>query len=61
MAINNPTGYYPDFIINDISASAASYGLSEVTLPILFTIDGPLSIKGTGKPYTLTVSKLKDR
>ena len=41
---------------------AADYGSqNEAPIPLIYTIDGPLSLKGSGKPYTLTVSKLKDR
>lgn len=62
----NPTNIYPDFIINDISSSYKeqnnfmSGDKTVGSIPVLFTIDGPLSLKGTNLPYTVTVSKTKD-
>lgn len=61
MAINNPTGNYPDFIIKDISGSASDLNRTSVDVPVFFTIDGPLSLKNTNQPYKMTVSKLKDK
>jgi hypothetical protein len=61
MAMSNPTAYYPDFVIKDISASLAQVSTTLPQTPILFTIDGPMSLRNQSYPYTLTVSKLKDK
>ena len=61
MAINNPTAYYPDFVIKDISASLAQVNTALPQTPTLFTIDGPMSLRNKSYPYTVTVLKLKDK
>ena len=60
----NPVGSYSDYVIYDISASFAEQIQTNTlqtsgSVPVVFTIDGPLSLKGTNLPYTMTASKIK--
>jgi hypothetical protein len=45
----------------DTDYAGTNYVETQTSLPLLFTIDGPLSLKGTGKPYTVYASKIKER
>ena len=61
----NPIENYSDFIIKDISSSYDEQkefvNIKTVNyVPVIQTIDGPLSLKGTGTSYRVTVSKVKE-
>jgi hypothetical protein len=60
----NPVKSYSNYVIDDITGSFQEQQQyiapeSSGSAPILFTIDGPLSLKGTNLPYTVTASKRK--
>lgn len=59
MSTNNIQDYTSDYVIKDISSSVNDFKQysSLPNTPIVFTIDGPLSLKGTSSPYEVTVSK----
>jgi hypothetical protein len=60
----NSIGNYPDFVIKDISASLGDfnqYAGGAVNTPVMFTIDGPMSLKLATQPYTVTVNKVKEQ
>lgn len=59
MVTNSIKDYTTDYVIKDISSSINEQRQfsSLPNNPLTFTVDGPLSLKGTNQPYKVYVYK----